>query len=271
MIVALGLANAWFTGWTIAELIAYPTPVDWRVLTTAAHLISHGRDPYAFAFGDGSFRWSPLIAWLFVPISAAGPYVWAFAHVAVLALVPNRRLAVLVLLSWPFWFDLATGNVMTFVFVAALWALRGHRVASILVLGLAMLVPRPLMIPLVVWLLWKQPWTRPVALGLVALHLAGLALVGWTAAWLVRLGEVAPSQIGTPFDVGPARLVGALWAPIGLVMAAVLLWRGRVGWASLAASPYWLPYYLFMPLLELDRAQWRPWPPASVPLERGGA
>ena len=38
---------------------------------------------------------------------------------------------------------------------------------------------------------------------------------------------------------------------IGLPLAAWLTWKGRLGLASLAASPYWLPYYLLMLLLEL--------------------
>jgi len=54
--------------------------------------------------------------------------------------------------------------------------------------------------------------------------------------------------------------MGSLWVPIGLVLAAWLTWRGRLGFASLAASPYWLPYYLFMPFLELRRWYLRPMP-----------
>lgn len=34
-------------------------------------------------------------------------------------------------------------------------------------------------------------------------------------------------------------------------LAIALTWRGRLGLASMAASPYWLPYYFLMLLLEL--------------------
>ena len=36
----------------------------------------------------------------------------------------------------------------------------------------------------------------------------------------------------------------------GLALAVWLTWQGRLGFASLAASPYWLPHYLLMGLLE---------------------
>ena len=257
LILAAVLANAWFTGWTIAELIQFPRAVDWVVLTTAADRVSAGLDPYGFAFGDGSFRWSPLVAWLFVPLGYIGPLAWRLLHLAALLLIPSRRLAIVVVLSWPFWFDVATGNVMTFVFVTATLALRGHRAAAIAALALTILVPRPLMIPLAAWLLWKQPGLWRWGLALVVLHLGALLVTGWGGEWVARLASVAPDQIGIPFDVGPARLIGGLWVPIGLALAIILTLRGRVGWASLAASPYWLPYYLFMPLLELDRSSWR--------------
>ena len=271
VIVALVLANVWFTTWTVAELIAYPTPVDWVLFTTAGERISAGIDPYDFSVAGESFRWSPLAAWLFDSLAPMGTLGWRLLHVLALLFIPDRRLALLTLLSWPFWFDLATGNVMTFVFVLALWALRGGRAASVGIIAVAILVPRPLMLPLVIWLLWKRRGLWRWGIGLLAAHAGALLVTGWTAEWLARLLETGTSQIGIPFDVGPARLIGLAWVPIGLALSAVLVWRGRVGWASLAASPYWLPYYLFMPLLELDRARGEPPPGAPVPSERGGA
>jgi hypothetical protein len=250
LILALALANVWFTSWTIAELIVYPTPVDWVVLTTAAHRIAEGVNPYGFAIGDGSLRWSPVVAWLFVPLAPLGPVIWRFMHLAVLPLLP-RRVALIALVSWPFWFDFATGNVMTFVFVAAFLALRGSRAAEIVTLALTILVPRPLMLPIAAWLIWKRRELWRWAVALFVAHLILLLGTGWTGEWLTRLTEVAPAQIGIPFDVGPARVIGTWWIPVGALLAVFLTWRGRIGWASLVANPYWLPYYLFMPMLEL--------------------
>jgi hypothetical protein len=250
LILALVLANVWFAAWTIAELIAFPTPVDWVVLTDAAQRIGQGIDPYAFHIADGSFRWSPVVAWLFIPLSALGPFLWRLLHLAALLLLP-RRAALIALVSWPFWFDFATGNVMTFVFVLAFLALRGSRWAAITTMLLTILVPRPLMLPLAAWLLWQRPWLWRWAIGLLAAHAVALVFTGWTFEWLTRLIEVAPGQIGIPFDVGPARLIGVWWIPLGAVLAIALVLLRRVGWACLVASPYWLPYYLFMPLLEI--------------------
>lgn len=51
-------------------------------------------------------------------------------------------------------------------------------------------------------------------------------------------------------DTGPGRLIGPIWVPLGLAIAAVLTWRGRLGLASMAASPYWVDYYLLILLVE---------------------
>ncbi len=252
-ITALVIANLWFTAWTIAELLQYPDPVDWRVLTAAAERISHGIDPYGFAFGDGSFRWSPVVAWIFVPLTVLGPLGWRLLHGAALLLLPDRRLALIVALSWPFWFDVAAGNIVTFVFVAAVLGLRGNRIGELATLALAMLAPRPLVLPLAAWLIWRRPRLRAPAAALVVAHALLLLPVGWAGQWGERLFSVLPQQLGIAFDVGPSRFVGAWWVPIGLVLAVVLMVRNRVGWACLAAAPYWLPYYLVMPLLELGR------------------
>jgi len=107
------------------------------------------------------------------------------------------------------------------------------------------------MLPIAVWLVWKEPWLRWVALLLVVASGLALLMTGWGSEWIARLVEVAPQEVGVRFDVGPSRLIGNWWIPIGLVLAAILTWRGRLGWASLAACPYWLPYYLMMPLLEI--------------------
>ena len=99
---------------------------------------------------------------------------------------------------------------------------------------------------------WNQRVDRlPIAKNSAAVISSIGASTGLHADFGSGLWQGRP--IGIPFDVGPSRLIGSLWVPIGLVLAAVLTWRGRLGWASLAASPYWLPYYLMMPFLEIRR------------------
>src|SRR5437773_1431150 len=105
---------------------------------------------------------------------------------AALAL-PDRRLALLTLVSWPFWFDFATGNVMVGVLLLAVYALRGSRLAALGFLAMTLLVPRPLMLPVAAWLLWKRPDLRWSALALLVAHSVGVLAVGWGGEWLGRL------------------------------------------------------------------------------------
>ena len=260
VIVGLALANVFYTAFTIIELIAYPPPVDWNLFVTAADRISHGVDPYGFAVAGEAYRWSPVAAWIFVPISWLGPLLWRILHVAAALALPDRRLALLTLVSWPFWFDFATGNVMVGVLLLSVYALRGSRLAALGFLAMTLLVPRPLMLPVAAWLLWKRPDLRWPALALFVAHSVGVLAVGWGGEWLARLVETPTTQLGIPFDVGPSRLIGSLWVPIGLALAAWFTLRGRLGFASLVASPYWLPYYLMMPFLEIRRWYLRPMP-----------
>jgi hypothetical protein len=57
--------------------------------------------------------------------------------------------------------------------------------------------------------------------------------------------------MANPYAIGPAKLIGVLWVAIGIPLAVVLTRFRRLGLAGLAASPYWLPYYLLFLLLEL--------------------
>jgi hypothetical protein len=253
LLVALVLANVFFTTFTIIELVVFPNAADWNLFVTAADRIRSGIDPYGFAVAGEAYRWSPVAAWLFVPVSLIGPLAWRLLHVAAALALPDRRLALVMLLSWPFWFDFATGNVMVFVLLLAVFALRGNRWASLGFLAMTLLVPRPLMLPVAAWLLWKRPELRLPTLALFIIHGALVLASGWGQEWVARLLETTSTQVGIHFDVGPSSLLGELWVPIGLALAAILTWRGRLGFASLAASPYWLPYYLMMPLLEVRR------------------
>ena len=178
-LVALAIANAFYTTFTIIELIAYPTPVDWNLFVTAAHRISGGANPYGFAVAGEAYRWSPVAAWLFVPLSWLGPTLWRLLHVAAALALPDRRLALVVLLSWPFWFDFATGNLMIAVLLLATYALRGNRLAAMGFLALTLLVPRPLMLPVAAWLLWKRADMRVPALVLFAAHALAVLGIGW--------------------------------------------------------------------------------------------
>ncbi len=223
---------------------------DWTIFGEAGQRAVHGGALYA-AEDNYAFRYSPLLAYLFAAIAPIGPLAWRALHVVAAASLGLRSpwLAVLVLLSWPFWFDVEAGNIMIFVLLLAVWSLAGRSWAIGGFLGLLLLAPRPLMLPVAVWLLWKHPrWRVPFAVMFIV-QAAIVLLSGWAAPWIGALIG-SSTEIGSALNFGPSRLIGLAWVPIGLVIAAYCTWRGRLGIASLAASPYWLPYYFLMLFLE---------------------
>ena len=236
--VNLWLAWPWF-----AYVASTPETFDWRLLSDAVRMAN----PYDHPNG---FPYSPLTILPLQLLTGLGHPAWVALHIP--ALAPLGRLAPLALLSYPFAFDLATGNVMTFVGVAAYIAFRGNRWGEIGYLGLFLLMPRPLMAPLVLWLLWKRPRTR-VPFAVLAVVSGVLVLAsGFAFEWIGRL--LTYSQIlvlDNAVNLSPSQWLGWAWWPIGLALSGVLLWKGRVGLASLAASPYLFPQYLWMLVLEL--------------------
>ena len=243
-LAALSLYVSWPT---IVAVFDGSYVFDWTNFVEAADRFGTGslydtEPPYAF-------RWSPIAAWLLGLITLMPLWLWQILHAAALPGLRPWLLAVGVLVSYPFWFDVQTGNLMTFVAVAGFVALSGSRAATALFLVLAVLIPRPLMLPLAVWLLWTRPWTRLPFLAFFAVHAIVVLALGYAADWIAALTSVQ-AELVNDFNFGPSRVIGPLWIPIGLVLASWLTWRGRLGLASLAISPYWLPYYFLMLVLE---------------------
>ena len=204
-------------------------------------------DPYASPF----YRWAPpaIWAWRYL-IEPLGFVVWAGLHVAAILLVRPWWLAGLALVSFPFWADLANGNALTFVAVSAHLAMRGSTGGTVAFIALSALMPRPIVVPGLLWLLWHRPWTRvaAVAAGVAALVLS--LAVGELGTWVERLLMTSGVEAGGRYDIGPSALLGTWWLLIGIPLGAILLWRGRTGLAGLAIAPYWLSYYLLMPLAD---------------------
>jgi hypothetical protein len=196
------------------------------------------------------FRYSPVAAYLFAPLGLVTPLVWRGLHVAAALALPTWPMRLLLLASWPFAFDLQLGNVMTFVLLAAAWALRGNRIGGVVFLAFCLLFPRPLMLPIAAWLVWRQPWLRWPFVALFVVHAVLVAVSGWGGAWISQL-FASTDEIGSAFNIGPTALVGLWWLVLGIPLGAWLFWRGRVGLAGLAISPYLLPYYLMVALLDL--------------------
>lgn len=246
--VVVGLAivaNFFFLVPTLIAFSGNPEPFDWRVLRDASSSVLSGRDPFG-----GSYLWSPIWAALFAPLAWAGLWIWRLLHVAAVLALPTWRLRLLALASFPFWFDVLLGNTMTFIAVAAVWAMRGSRVAATAYLGLVLLIPRPLLLPVAVWLLTiHRRWIVPFALAALG-QLVVLAHVGLLEPWLRKLMSTASTEVGTAINFAPSAFIGLAWFPIGLALGIVVFIRGRVGLASILLSPYWLPYYFLMGLVD---------------------
>jgi hypothetical protein len=246
------MASAYWSAWTIAEWWALGQP-DWSLLVQAGRSIAESQNPYLASGSDTAFafRWSPLMAWALWAIAPIGPVAWAFLHVAALTLLRNWKVAAVVGLSWPFLSDMIAGNLLIFVVISGWWALRGNRWGILAYLLFTVLIPRPIMLPLLAWLLWKHPqWRWPFVGIAVASVLAALG-TGWGVEWSSRL-ITSGGDIANPVNIGPSRFIGAWWMLAGVPLAAWLTWKDRVGWASLAISPYLLPPYLLFAVLEVQ-------------------
>jgi hypothetical protein len=248
-LVALWTANLVLVAITIAGIFVSDVGYDWIIYREAGERVISG----GLYDWEGIYAWSysPPLAYVFTVLTPIGFFGWSILHVAALALLRDTRLILITALSWPFWADLYNGNTMVFVFVAAVAAIRSSTIGTGTFLALALLMPRPLMLPLIAWVLWKQPQWRLYFPLMVAAFAILVLLTGHGQAWVETLFGVGEAVAASSRDVGPSAVIGAWWLPIGAVLAVVLTAAGRVGLASMAASPYWLPQYLLMTLLEL--------------------
>lgn len=227
----------------VPMILWQPVPTDWEQHRIAADRIASGASPY-FVEDWYRFRWSPVGAWLMVPLTALGPWAWMAAQFASLVTLP-RKFALVTLLAFPFWADVQAGNIMTFTFVAAYHALRGNRLAAGLLLGIALIVPRPLLIPLVVYLFWLRPGWRIWFAVAALMSLIGAVVTGYHAQWFEMLLMTGTEE---SHRFGAHALPG--WPFTGLGLAATLTILGYPAVAGFAVQPYWLAYYGLMPLLD---------------------
>ncbi|HEX7069427.1 MAG TPA: hypothetical protein VF190_01425 [Rhodothermales bacterium] len=224
---------------------------DWDIMVEAGRKIVAGEDPYFAPVGisDGTWRYSPLLAYAFAVVEPIGKVGWLIVPFAMLALLRDWRLIAVFLVSAPFWWDVESGLSFIEIPLAALVALRGSRSAALALVAMAVLMPRPMMLPLVGWFLWQRPYLRlPGAIIALALT-AGAFLTGWGDEWIKAMLSVASASS----ESGQIRLT-TLLGPFWLVMpalAAWLTWRGQIGLAALAISPYWTPTYPMLLVLDL--------------------
>jgi hypothetical protein len=244
-LVAIIAIDAYLVARHVAHLVLawYGAAFDWRNLAEAASL----PNPYEQEW----YRWSPVAAWLLQPATAAGLFVWRLAHVAAVLTLRDWRAIALVLLSAPFWSDMQGGNALIFVAVAAWHAVGGSRIGMVLFLALTMLMPRPLMLPVLAWLLWHRPESRPWFVVIVATHAVAVLGSGLAGEWTARLLASSADEFDHVTNIAPSQWIGWAWVPIGLALSTWLTLRGNLGLASIAISPYFFQAYLLMLVLEL--------------------
>jgi hypothetical protein len=247
-VLAIGIPSAVLSALWILLIINGSASPDWRIYVEASHRVRDGglydgTDVYAF-------RASPVLAWAFAFIAPIGPSLWRLFHIGAALLMPTWPLRLAVLVAWPFWFDVQHGNLLTFELLAAAWALSGSRTASVVYLGLTLLTPRPLLLLIAGWVLWRRAELRLPFLAMFGIHAIAVLASGWGTEWLGQL-VASTDEVHSIWNLGPSRLIGLWWLVAGVPLALWLLLRGRLGLASLVFSPYWLPYYILFTLVDL--------------------
>lgn len=245
-LLAILVLNALLIANQLSIILAGYPGADFRAYQSASERVWSGG--LYLHDGDYDFRYSPVAAYLFAALRDVDPAVWRLLHVGAALALPNWPMRILVLASWPFAFDLQLGNLMTFILLAGAFALRGSRLAGLVFLALALLAPRPLVLPIAAWLLWRQPSLRVPFVVMFIVHAGLVLLSGWGDEWIARL-VTSTDEIGSAFNVGPTALFGPWWFLLGIPLGAWLFWRGWVGLSGLAVTPYVLPYYLMLGLL----------------------
>jgi len=242
-------ANAVLVGITVYGFFVSEVGHDWAIYVEAGHRAGT-QSLYRW---DQTYAWSysPIMAYVFGVLTPIGYAGWTILHVVALAALRNPWLAFVSLISWPFWVDIYNGNTMVFVFVAAAMALRGSTTGTLAYMILSLMMPRPLMLPLLAWIVWRRPEWRARSVVVLLLYGGLLLLSGQGIAWLHALTSVGDAVAVSARDIGPSLLLGTWWLVFGGLLAIVLTAYGRVGLASIAVSPYWLPQYLMMVLLEM--------------------
>lgn len=240
---------------TLSAFFLADIAADWSVYVEAGKRV-FGTGLYDWTGWDQLvWRYSPVMAWGFAALAPIGFWGWAALHFAALLLIP-RKLALFAVLSFPFWVDVYNGNTLTFVFVAAVLALRGSKAWSLVFLALCLLIPRPFMLPVMAWLLWKDRSLWLPFLGLFIVHAIAVLLSGWGPEWIDALifrSNEDPRLIDNNWS--PSVFLGTWWLVIGIPLGIWLTWKGRLGLASFAVSPYMGVSYWLMLLLERPRIE----------------
>jgi len=195
---------------------------------------------------DWKWRYSPAALLTMAPALATGLVGWTILHVVALGLIRPLWLAALVAVSWPFWVDVVAGNTVTFVMVAGIAAMRGSTTGTYAYWWLAMTIPRPMQLPLAIYLVWRRRdlWRGLLVMAIV--HLAIVLVVGQGREWITYLLERGAENTALAFNIHPFADLGWAWLLAGAPAAAVIAMLGWPGVAGVVLWPSLLAQYLLM-------------------------
>lgn len=260
--LALAVAFAVNLVWIAVIVGDFGHPADWELIAEAGSRMLHGENPYLAGDVEGAYRYSPLYALIGGITEPLGPWPWRFLSAASLFLLP-RHVALVAGISFPFWYDLQVGNITTLMAVLGYLSVQGRGWAQAGFLVIALLIPRPLMLPVALWIAWRRRAWWPWLIAAGVLYVAATWATGWLEEWIAVLRSVSAGLEGKTF-LGWQRWLGSWWWTVAVPLAIVLMWRGRLGLASIAISPHIVPYYWIFLLLEASPiARWRHLPASS--------
>jgi alpha-1,2-mannosyltransferase len=225
-----------------------------------------------YAWSDTyTFRYSPWAAVLFAPLAAipetGAVWLWLVVKaVAVLAVAVGLgrrwtgdarwRVAGMVLFFPPVWHDLALGNVSVFTMaVLAILLVRHDGVGGVAFGLLLLLVPKPHLLPLALWLAVRRPRDAVATLAAVAISVAvGVVVFGpdlwldWLGTFREPLGREFTANIGFSGLLGPPGVAVGILAAV-VIGAAALVRRGDIGLgmslvSGIVLGPYTFIHYL---------------------------
>jgi hypothetical protein len=217
------------------------------------------------------FRYSPWAAVLFAPLAglSESAAIWAWFAIKAVVVVGvavglARRwtgdarwlIAGMVLFFPPIWHDLALGNVSTFtVAVLAILLVRRDGWGGLAFGLLLLLVPKPHLLPVAVWLAIRRPRDAAVAVATLAVGvLAGLVVFGpdlwleWLATFREPLERTFTANVAFSGLLGPPGVVVGVVAAV-VIGAAALLRRTDIGLglslvSGILLGPYSFIHYL---------------------------
>jgi hypothetical protein len=252
----------------VVLILAGSDAVDWITYVAATERFGEGTLYVADEWWYG-WRYSPIAVFPLLLIAPLGETAWRLLLGLSLLGLPGRA-RFLALASYPFWFAIHAGSLVVPTVVVAFLALRGTGWAIGVFLVLSLLVPRPLMVPIVAWLLWKHPPWRLPFVALFAGHAAAVIATGYGEEWLAVLAQVGPEEVAQQLNVAPSALIGAWWLVLAVPLAVWAFANRRPATAGLLLQPYWLPYYLLILLADaLPSRAW--WLAHLTPFGRPGA